>query len=132
NKELRGSFNTFQPGDTISWFAERDVELKVEEDGRMFPVTDSSQTIIDCFQNELKKLDIPVIYQTRVHEIIPNEKGFKIDTDHNNYQCDFLVITTGGFNKAEHYQFIEQLGIEIIPPTPSLFTFNLPQHDILS
>ena len=130
-KELRGPFAVFQPSDTIQWFAERNITLKTEEDGRMFPDSDSSQTIIDCFHQELRQLEIPILYQQKIEKITPHENQFIIDTIQESYACKRMVITTGGFNKLEQYQFINQLGISIIPPTPSLFTFNLPQHDLL-
>lgn len=130
-KELLGPFSTFQPGDTISWFSDYNVELKIEDDGRMFPTTDSSQTIIDCFLSELDRLEIPIIFQSKVDAIHPNEASFNIETENKNYRCKYLVVTTGGFNKRENYQFIEKLGIDIISPAPSLFTFNLPNNDLL-
>lgn len=130
SKELLGAFYQFQPTDTINWFKERNVELKTEIDGRMFPVTDNSQTIIDCFTNELTKYNIDVFYNTKVEHISKNHQKFELITNQNSFKTTKLLITTGGFNKLEHYQFITQLGITIEPPTPSLFTFNLPNNPI--
>lgn len=130
SKELLGAFYQFQPTDTINWFKERNVELKTEIDGRMFPVTDNSQTIIDCFTNELTKYNIDIFYNTKVEHISKNHQKFELITNQNSFKTTKLLITTGGFNKLEHYQFITQLGITIEPPTPSLFTFNLPNNPI--
>lgn len=127
SRELRGPFSNFQPGDTIAWFADRGIELKIEDDGRMFPTTDSSQTIIDCFYKELNQLNIPIIYQTKVDSITKTDEGFNL----GDYECSYCIVTTGGFNKIEQYRFIKDLDINIIPPAPSLFTFNLPKHPIL-
>lgn len=130
NKELLSAFYQFQPNDTIAWFKERGVELKTEADGRMFPTTDSSQTIIDCFARELNKYNIEIVYSTKIETITVIENGFELTTNRANFTSKKLLITTGGFNKIENYQFIANLGIEIEPPTPSLFTFNLPNNAI--
>lgn len=132
NKELLGAFHQFQPGDTIAWFSERNIELKIEDDGRIFPVTDSSQTIIDCFLNELNQLNITVELQTKVEDIKKNENLFSITTNKETITCKKVIVTTGGFNKIENYQFLKALGHTIEPPLPSLFTFNLPKNEILN
>jgi predicted Rossmann fold flavoprotein len=131
-KELLGPFHQFQPGDTINWFAEKGVELKIEEDGRMFPVTDNSQTIIDCFTQELKKNNISIAYQSKVERVEKIDDYFRISTNHKNYKCKYVNITVGGFAKLSSYDFITNLGHTIVPPVPSLFTFNLPQQKINS
>ena len=77
-KELKGPFHQFCTGDTIEWFEKHGVELKIEEDGRMFPVTDSSQTIIDCFLNAAKKLKIEVLTGQSVQEIFQGENYWKV------------------------------------------------------
>ena len=130
NKELLSALYQFQPTDTINWFNERGVELKTEADGRMFPTTDNSQTIIDCFTKELIKFNIEVLYSTKVETIKKTDDGFELQTNQNAFKTKKLLITTGGFNKLEQYHFITQLGIEVEPPTPSLFTFNLPNNPI--
>ena len=130
NKELLSAFYQFQPTDTINWFNERGVELKTEDDGRMFPTTDNSQTIIDCFTKELVKYNIDVIYSTKVETIQKTEDGFELQTNQTSICAKKVLITTGGFNKLENYNFITELGIEVESPTPSLFTFNLPNNHI--
>lgn len=131
NKELLGPFHQFQPGDTVAWFAEKGIELKIEDDGRMFPITDNSQTIIDCFLAEIDKYNIEVKFQSKVENITKTENTFTVDVGENSMTSRNVIITTGGFNKIEAYQFITNLAHTIIPPNPSLFTFNLPKNDIL-
>lgn len=130
-KELLGPFHQFQPGDTIAWFADRGIELKIEADGRMFPTTDSSQTIIDCFLKEIEKYKIEIRFQTAVESIEKNENRFDVQLNDGSLSCENLVIASGGFHKTEAYNFISNLGHTIITPNPSLFTFNLPNNDIL-
>jgi predicted Rossmann fold flavoprotein len=131
SKELNGPFHQFQPGDTIEWFANKGIELKIEDDGRMFPTTDNSQTIIDCFLHEIEKYSIEIKYQSKVEKIIRLDNDFHVITSTETYTAENLIVTTGGFNKLENYSFISELGHSIIPPTPSLFTFNLPNNPIL-
>jgi predicted Rossmann fold flavoprotein len=131
-KELLGSFHQFQPGDTIAWFADRGVELKIEDDGRMFPITDNSQTIIDCFLDEIEKNNVEIRYNSKVNKIIKAGHQFTIDLETETLSCTNLVIATGGFNKLEGYNFIAELGHSIVPPNPSLFTFNLPKNELLN
>ena len=131
-KELLGPFHQFQPGDTIAWFSERGVELKIEDDGRMFPTTNSSQTIIDCFLKEVEKYNIDIRYQSAVETILPLENGFDVQLQNGSLACDHLIIATGGFHKAQGYDFMKNLKHTIIDPNPSLFTFNLPKNELLS
>lgn len=124
SKELMSPFSKFQPGDTIQWFSERGVDLKVEEDGRMFPVTDSSQTIIDCFENERIKSGVKIKCGYGLYKIHPLDNGFDIyfnngESDHVNK----LIISTG--SSESMWQTVRSLGHSIINPVPSLFTFNI-------
>lgn len=131
NKELIGPFHQFQPGDTIAWFSDKGIELKIEEDGRMFPTTDNSQTIIDCFLAEINKYSIEIKFHSKVENITKEEDLFEVDLGDNTLASKNVIITTGGFHKIEGYDFMNNLGHTIISPTPSLFTFNLPKNDIL-
>ncbi len=131
SKELLGVFSKFSPLETALWFAERGVKLKTEEDGRMFPITDSSQTIIDCFLKEVKKNNINIWQNCEVKKIAPQEKGFVLQlADYQEISCIKLMIATGGHPKLEQYKWIEKLGHTIVPPVPSLFTFNLVKTPI--
>lgn len=131
-KELRGAFNKFTTTDTINWFKEQGVELKTEDDGRMFPVTNSSETIANCLLENAKNLGVKIKTGISVKEIIVNaDKTFtlKTDTDHTP-QCNKLVIATGGNPKNESYNWLRKIGHTIIPPVPSLFTFNIPDKNL--
>lgn len=123
-KELLGPFTQFQPGDTIHWFEQRGVELKAEEDGRMFPVTDKSQTIIDCFENERRKWGVDLRLNHNLDSIRILEKKFVLKFENGmTALSDILVITSGSSEKI--WKLISDLGHSIIKPVPSLFTFNI-------
>ena len=122
-KELRGPFHQFCSGDTIEWFEKHGVELKIEEDGRMFPVTDSSQTIIDCFLSVAKQFKVEVLTGQSVQSLYQAEDSWKVETNQHTYRCKSLVMTTGSNPKI--WEMLENLGHTIIPPVPSLFTFNI-------
>ena len=127
-KELLGPFHSFMTGDTISWFEERGITLKIEEDGRMFPVSDSSQTIIDCFLTEVNRLGISLIKGASVKTLEKEDTVWKVATKTEDYTCEKLVVATGSNPKI--WKMIAQLGHAIIPPVPSLFTFNIKDQRI--
>jgi len=126
-KELRGPFHQFCSGDTIEWFEKHGVELKIEEDGRMFPVSNSSQTIIDCFTSATKKLGIQVLTGQSVQSVYKSETSdgnfWKIETQNEQYICEKLVLATGSNPKM--WEMIQEFGHSIVSPVPSLFTFNI-------
>ncbi|MBT8262951.1 MAG: NAD(P)/FAD-dependent oxidoreductase [Bacteroidia bacterium] len=122
-KELLGPFHRFMTGDTITWFEERGVALKIEEDGRMFPISDSSQTIIDCFMNETKRLGIEILKQRAVKAIGKGNSHWEVETSAAVYSASKVVIATGSNPKI--WKLLEDLGHTIVPPVPSLFTFNI-------
>lgn len=127
-KELRGPFHQFCSGDTIEWFEEHGVELKIEEDGRMFPVSNSSQTIIDCFLKATKKLGISVLTGQSVQSIFKKENLWKIETQNENYLTEKLIMATGSNPKI--WEMLQQQGHAIVSPVPSLFTFNIKDSRI--
>ena len=122
-KELRGPFHQFCSGDTVDWFEKHSVELKIEDDGRMFPVSDSSQTIIDCFLSATQKLGIPVLTGQSVQSLFKAENYWKVETNHETFACQKLIMTTGSNPKI--WEMLTQLGHTIVSPVPSLFTFNI-------
>jgi predicted Rossmann fold flavoprotein len=128
-KRLRAVFKEYGAKHTVAWFASKGVELKVEDDGRMFPVTDSSETIVQCLRGEAERQGIRVECGFEVTSIRQADGGgFQIASlSGQSYTCARLVITTGGSPKAEAYSFIRDLGHALRPPIPSLFTFNDPQ-----
>ena len=122
-KELKGPFHQFCSGDTIEWFEKHGVELKIEEDGRMFPVSNSSQTIIDCFLKAAQKLKIDVLTGHSVQELYQGENYWKISTNQEAFSCRKVVMATGSNPKM--WELLQNLGHSIIEPVPSLFTFNV-------
>lgn len=127
-KELRGPFHQFCSGDTIEWFEKHGVELKIEEDGRMFPVSDSSQSIIDCFLTATNQLGIDILTGQSVQSIYKATDYWKVDTNHETFTCQKLILTTGSNPKI--WELLESIGHSIVPAVPSLFTFNITDKRI--
>ena len=129
-KELLGPFHQFMTGDTIAWFEERGITLKVEDDGRMFPISDSSQTIIDCFLNETAKYNIEVLYNHPLRSISNKGTEWMVNTPQGEFRANQLVMATGSNPKI--WNLMESLGHTIVPPVPSLFTFDIKDDRITS
>lgn len=128
-KQLLGPFTRFNPSDTVEWFESRGVKLKKEEDGRMFPVTDSSQTIINCLTNEAHRLGVQIKMQCGVEDIKPEDSKFKVLTNKGEtLSADALIVTTG--SGSSMWGILSKLGHTIISPVPSLFTFNIKDERI--
>ena len=131
-KELRGPFHQFCSGDTIEWFENHGVELKIEDDGRMFPVSNSSQTIIDCFMKESQKLGITILTGQSVQSIFKTEgkveNYWKIDTQTDSFLAEKLILATGSNPKI--WDMLHTFGHAIVTPVPSLFTFNIKDSRI--
>ena len=127
-KELLGPFHQFMTGDTIEWFEKRGIALKIEEDGRMFPVSNTSQTIIDCFLNEAKKYDVSVFYSHAVKSIQKEREVWNIHTSDEVFLTNKLLIATGSNPKI--WKLLENLNHTISQPVPSLFTFNIKDNRI--
>ncbi len=125
NLELRGPFSRFQPYDTIAWFGARDVRLKTEPDGRVFPVSNRSETIVDCFLGEVQRLNIDLLTAQAVEAVEPMENAYEIYLEGGNRlrAGKLLMAPGGGSNTA--YTLAKNLGHTIIPPLPSLFTFKM-------
>ncbi len=123
-KALRGAFTRFQPQDTVAWFESRGVRLKTEADGRMFPVTDNSETIIDCLMKEAKAAGVEVKTGVKVKWLSDEDGRFIIELKNGDFfRSDRALLATG--SQRLSYQWLTQLGHTIIPPIPSLFTFNI-------
>ena len=122
-KELRGSFHQFCSGDTIEWFSNHGVALKIEDDGRMFPVSNSSQTIIDCFLQATQKLGITVLTGQSVQSIFKKDNFWKVETQSETYIAEKLILATGSNPKI--WEMLQTFGHAIVSPVPSLFTFNI-------
>lgn len=123
-KALRGPLSRFQPADTVAWFAERGVETKAEPDGRMFPVTDDSATIVSCLQRAADQAGVQIRTGARVEAIQPVNQGFQISlADPDTLNCDCVLLAMGGSRAG--FKLAAQLGHTIVSPVPSLFTFNV-------
>lgn len=128
---VKKTFHQFFTTDTIEWFEERGVELKAEKDGRMFPVTDSSQTIVDCLMNEANSYGVEIRLNAEVKELRKENDGWRIATANGQQlTAHFLCLATGGYPKASMFEWLKNLGHTFSEPVPSLFTFNLPKHPI--
>ena len=127
-KELLGPFHTFMTGDTIEWFEKRGVVLKIEEDGRMFPESNSSQTIIDCFLSEAQKHNVEVLKNQAVNAIINENDTWQLETKTEVFSCKKIIIATGSNPKI--WKLLEILNHKVVAPVPSLFTFNIKDDRI--
>ena len=127
-KELLGPFHHFMTGDTISWFEQRGIELKVEEDGRMFPVSNTSQTIIDCFLSEAKKHNIQIFYGCSLKDLSQANNQWVLKTTAEKLNASKVVMATGSNPKV--WSILEALGHTIVAPVPSLFTFDIKDERI--
>lgn len=123
HKELRSVFTKFQPGDTIAWFDERGVALKTENDNRMFPVTDSSQSVIDVLMQAAVENGTTINYKQGVTHIKREEGLWQVHTKTNTYQADKVIFCTGSSPQA--YKILKNLNLRIVDLVPSLFTFNI-------
>ena len=140
-RELLGAFSRWQPRDTVAWFEKRGVPLKTEADGRMFPVTDDSQTIVDCLQGAAEKAGVRVLLRTgikQVERVDPNALSEKINalgsarstfqvtlTTGETVHCARLLLATGGNKSNLGFEIARQFGHFIEPLVPSLFTFHI-------
>jgi predicted Rossmann fold flavoprotein len=129
---LKKAFHWFNTNDTIAWFAERGVELKTENDGRMFPKTDDSQTIIDCLLKEADRYKVEIMLQCEVKSIEQGADGkFLVNTSKEKILApDFICIASGGYPKSSMFDWLKNIGHAIEEPVPSLFTFNMPGNAI--
>ncbi|MGV3668022.1 MAG: NAD(P)/FAD-dependent oxidoreductase [Leptospira bouyouniensis] len=132
-KELRWAFERFQPKDTIEWFAKRGVTLKAEADGRMFPITDKSETIINCFLNELQKYKIPIHFEqglVGIYQLENQIERFRLLWEGGKEEFfDIVVMATGSNRKV--WSILEKLNHTIVDPVPSLFTLTLANTDLM-
>jgi predicted Rossmann fold flavoprotein len=131
--QLRKAFEIFNAQSTVDWFAERNVPLVTLPDNCIFPKSDDSQTIIDCFENEASKLGVHVKIQSPLAEIRQLDNGtFSMKLGEQTIFADKIIIATGGTPKRSGLDWLEKLGCKIIDPLPSLFTFNMPNEPIKS
>lgn len=130
-RQLKKAFRNFSTTDTIRFFEERGVPLVAQEDGCIFPVSQDSQSIIDCFLNECNRLNIEVKKNFRLDKIEQvSNGGFTLIAENANLFFDKVIICTGGAPKKSHLLWLEELNQPVIDPVPSLFTFNMPGNPI--
>ncbi len=128
---IRKAFYKFFTRDTINWFEERGVVMKTEKDSRMFPVTDSSQTIIDCLLKEAERYAVEIKMNTGVEKLAPSGNGFHIQTSNGKMlETDYVCVACGGYPRISMFNWLSETGHTIEEPVPSLFTFNLPGNPI--
>lgn len=130
---VRKAFHQFFTTETIEWFAQRDVELKAEADGRMFPLTDSSQTIVDCLVKEVNRYSVSIRMNAEVKKLnaVAGRKEIQVHLSKDEIiQADLICIACGGYPKSSMFEWLRELGHTIEEPVPSLFTFNMPAHPI--
>ncbi len=128
---LKKAFHHFFTTDTINWFKERGVELTAEADGRMFPVSNTSQTIIDCLMKEANKYGVEIMMNAEVTTIKYTDEVFTLQlAGERKLVADHICIASGGYPKAAQFEWLKNLGHTIEEPVPSLFTFNMPGNAI--
>lgn len=128
---VRKAFHQFFTTDTIEWFESRGVKLKTESDGRMFPVTNSSQTIIDCLLREANRYGVEILMNREVKGIRQKAEGkWQLLLSNEIIECDSVCLASGGFPKLSQFDWLKETGHTIIEPVPSLFTFNIPKHPL--
>lgn len=127
-KELRGPFHRFMTADVVEWFEKRGVPVKTEKDGRMFPVSDDSQTIIDCFLAQCARYGVKILKKEGVEDFYKEDGIWKIQTANGLFTSRYLVVSSGSSTKI--WKTLERLGHGIVSPVPSLFTFNIKDDRI--
>lgn len=128
---VRKAFHQFFTTDTIEWFEARGVKLKTETDGRMFPVSNSSQTIIDCLMKEVNTNAVEILMNRDVRKLQVDNGKWKVEISTGEImEADFVCVASGGFPKLQQFDWLKNTGHHIIEPVPSLFTFNIPGHSI--
>jgi predicted Rossmann fold flavoprotein len=128
---VKKTFHQFFTTDTIQWFKDRGVAIKKEDDGRMFPATNSSESIIECLVKEANQHGVDIRLNSEVKEIQPLSEQRRLKLSSNQeITADFVCVACGGFTKATHFEWLSSLGHSFSSPVPSLFTFNLPKHPI--
>lgn len=129
-KELRQVFAQFSVQDTINWFKQRGVKLHAEPDGRMFPESNNSDTIIQCFLTEAGKYGVEIVLNEEVTALTKADHQIHVKTNQGTYHANAVICSIGGHHQSKNYEFLKQCGHHIDPLIPSLFTINLPQSHI--
>ncbi|HXR83645.1 MAG TPA: NAD(P)/FAD-dependent oxidoreductase [Hanamia sp.] len=134
-KFLKHAFHHFFTTDTIDWFEKKKVKLKTEPDGRMFPITNSSETIVNCLLHEANQNQVEILMNREIIKMEkPSEENKNLfqlfSKDGTVMEADFVCIASGGFHKPQQYEWLTKSGHSFETPVPSLFTFNVPNNSI--
>lgn len=128
-KKLYQVFKRFTSSDMVDWLERKGVQTKAEVDKRMFPASDSSQTVIDCFLSEAKKRKVEILQNETLTSLEQNHSKWKVNTSSKTFTADKVVIATG--SSPAMWKLLELTGLEITPPVPSLFTFNIKDERLI-
>ncbi len=129
-KQLKKLFNIFNTKHTEEWFETRGVPLMTQPDNCVFPVSQDSQSIIDCFENAARELGITITLSHAITQIEEQDNKILLHSDSGNITADKVIVATGGSPKARGLTWLESLGHQIVTPVPSLFTFNMPSESV--
>ena len=129
-KVLKQNFEHFSALDMKNWLENHGVRLKTESDGRMFPTTDDSQTIIDCFLSILKQKKVTIHFHAEISQIHLNNGNFEFQSDQSSLLFNYVIIATGGAQKERDLDMFRRLSIQTISPVPSLFTFKIQEKNL--
>lgn len=130
-KFVRKAFHHFFTTDTIEWFKARGVPFKTEPDGRMFPEANTSQAIMDCLLKDANQHKVQLMMNREVRVVLPVTNGFEVHLkDEGILPANFVMLACGGFQRIEQFDWLQNLALKIVPPVPSLFTFNFPNHPL--
>jgi len=129
-KYLKKAFKQFSTKDTRDWFAKKGVASYIQDDNRVFPVSNKSQSVIDCFLKSCNELNININKKNNVLNIFTTGEKIVLNIDNKTLSFDKVIITTGGNPKLSGFDFLKNLNIKIENPLPSLFTFNMPNESI--
>lgn len=130
-KQLKKAFQVFSTTDTIAWFKSRGVELYAQQDERMFPTSDDSQTIVDCFLQQCSSLGVEIKMSSGVKALFPKEEGVLLKFKEHDELFDKVIVATGGSPTQKGFDWLAKVGHTIVSPVPSLFTFNMPNEAIV-
>jgi len=129
-KKLKKSFNIFNTKNTVTWFESKGVKLKTEEDNRIFPISNNSESIVNILIRTAEELAIRISLKSKVNKIQITKQGFILNINEEKIFFEKIIIASGGSAKSSRLEWISSLGYKIINPVPSLFTFNMPKNPI--
>ena len=129
-KKLKKSFNIFNTKNTVTWFESKGVKLKTEEDNRIFPISNNSESIVNILIRTAEELAIRISLKSKVNKIQITKQGFILNINKEKLFFEKIIIASGGSAKSSGFEWISSLGYKIINPVPSLFTFNMPKNPI--